>query len=344
MRTYFYWLIALALVAAALAPLDLRFDTHRLNTGDQVSIKHHLPAQDGFPAVSIIRNFPMDQSTGMQFCAVVHKTLGTPRILQTSWTELRPRCMARGWESQELLIGSFDGSIYLLDRRQPAAKPVLLGCHPDRLVDEIAPSHDRRWVVSLSGFRLCVWNVATGVLQWQHEGIYCFVLDPTLSTAICGTTAGELVEFDLSTGRMVRLLAQQLGYIGRLAISPDGQHLAAIHDASGILLLSRQSSTELWRVASRAVSDAGRPVAAFSPGGELLVSVAQDNPRELAVWDVQTGRRSGTLTGHREAILGTAFGPGGELHSWDSGGTIRTWDARTSKQLSVTTLPPPRTE
>jgi WD40 repeat protein len=46
----------------------------------------------------------------------------------------------------------------------------------------------------------------------------------------------------------------------------------------------------------------------------------------LAVWDAQTGERIRTLRGHKEAIHGFAYLPGGTLLSWARDGTLRLWD------------------
>ena len=79
-------------------------------------------------------------------------------------------------------------------------------------------------------------------------------------------------------------------------------------------------------------------VVCFSPCGRLLVTVATSDVRNLAVWDVATGRTLGELRGHTKAILKARFTDSGQLVSWGTDGTIRTWDLRRGTVLGVAAL------
>eukprot|EP01047_Picozoa_sp_COSAG01_P130929 COSAG01_NODE_60568_length_294_cov_0.702564_2_plen_68_part_01 len=65
-------------------------------------------------------------------------------------------------------------------------------------------------------------------------------------------------------------------------------------------------------------------VAAFSPGGENIVSASYDNT--VRVWSAETGELLQTLEGHSGPVTSAAFSPGGEnivSASYDK--TVRVW-------------------
>ena len=50
---------------------------------------------------------------------------------------------------------------------------------------------------------------------------------------------------------------------------------------------------------------------AFSPDGTTLASGGGYKDKRVRLWDVVTGEREGTLTGHKGAVMGLAFSPDG---------------------------------
>ena len=64
--------------------------------------------------------------------------------------------------------------------------------------------------------------------------------------------------------------------------------------------------------------------AAFSPGGENIVSASWDNT--VRVWSAETGELLQTLEGHTNAVTSAAFSPGGEnIVSTSADETLRLW-------------------
>jgi WD40 repeat protein len=78
----------------------------------------------------------------------------------------------------------------------------------------------------------------------------------------------------------------------------------------------------------------GAPVdaVAFSPGGDRVVTAAEDDT--AALWDAGTGARLAVLRGHGDWVVAAAFSPDGELLVTASNdGTARLWSARTGVLL-----------
>jgi WD40 repeat protein len=63
---------------------------------------------------------------------------------------------------------------------------------------------------------------------------------------------------------------------------------------------------------------------AFSPDGKTLASGSRDET--IIIWDLNTGKRKQTLTGHTERVFSVAFSPDGEMLASGAGDdSIKIW-------------------
>jgi hypothetical protein len=124
---------------------------------------------------------------------------------------------------------------------------------------------------------------------------------------------------------------ETLGEVFCVAISPDGQRLAAATIGNEI---------HMWRVSD------GKPLltwiahrgwvksVCFSPDGSTLASGGGD--RMVRLWNVQDGRQLAILQGHTNDVISVCFRPDGNVvasASYDH--TARLWDINTRRCLRI---------
>ena len=143
--------------------------------------------------------------------------------------------------------------------------------------------------------------------------------------------AQDFTHSDLPKGAKARL---DKGTISEIAYSLDGKHLA-VATGPEIWLYNAQTGEELDMIAAHA--DVVISIA-FSPDSNTLMSGVSDGTVGTAhLWDVATGSKIRTLTGHAGAI-NVAFSPDGNtLASGNRDGIIRLWDVATDSEIRTLT-------
>jgi WD40 repeat protein len=215
-------------------------------------------------------------------------------------------------------------------------------------------STDRRVVATL-GFHLDedrleffrtvkLWNVENGrelaAISWvepRGSEAFAVALTPDNQTIVTGSTDGTVRFWDRASGD--ELLRHQLSTreITALAVSPDGELVAAGGDR-GTFLWEWAAGNEPVRLADR-----GRIQSlAFSPDGKLLAFGA-DGGSDVQLWSVPERRLVRNLTSARRGVVkAVAFSPDGKrLASTDyQSNSVRLWDVESGENLwTIETAP-----
>jgi WD40 repeat protein len=148
-----------------------------------------------------------------------------------------------------------------------------------------------------------------------------------------GIGPGAVRLWDARTGRLLRRLGDQADQIMAVALSPDGQRVAAgggSSDGKGVV--------HVWSAAGRAPHWSARDHAAevlavaFAPDGSSLASAGADGLIHLH--DLQTGSVSQTLPGHVGGATSLAFSADGAALACGGGdGTTSLWEIHTGRRV-----------
>ncbi len=267
--------------------------------------------------------------------AVVLRELATGKTIRqlecaTGWSS----AVALSADGEMLAVGTRDGEIVLWK----AGNDLVVRClkAPGRRVPRLAISPDGKLLAS-SGDDVRVWEVATGHELLRLDGpngrgsqegyAFCFTADS--KKVIVTDPKGVLRFLDLAGGKEVRCI-KVMRWVNRLALSPDGNTLAAAVSDGG------QRTISLWDVATGKQLrrlPSGRFVGslAFSPDGRLL---AVGGESAVGLWDVASGKEVRAGDGHSDAVGAIALSPDGKTVATASeDGTLRLWDRAAAREI-----------
>ena len=175
-----------------------------------------------------------------------------------------------------------------------------------------------------------------GTLRFRQRRLTSVVFTRDGKTAIAGYGDGFIIYWDVATGREIRRLPEQGGYIGALAISHDGKTLACENCgrvylwevASGKLLsqASRKSALQQMLPAPLNGNDDHIHHMLFTPDDKTLALLPWGYTIHL--WDVAGNKKLHELKGHKDnepcmalspdsKTLASASREDAHIHLWD---------------------------
>src|SRR5262249_10050618 len=133
--------------------------------------------------------------------------------------------------------------------------------------------------------------------------------------------------WDVASGSHIATYKTAENGLWAVAYRPGGAHVAVLGPGHVIEVLDAATGTRLTTADAGARLEylAVRQALAYSPDGRLLAGPYEGN--QVGLWDAETYRLVGTLTGHEGPVLSVAFNADGRLLA--SGGAdslIKVWD------------------
>ena len=178
-----------------------------------------------------------------------------------------------------------------------------------------------------------LWDVSIGehirTLTGHTRDIHSVMFSPDGKTITTGSYDGTLRVWGANTGIHTHTLTGHTDRIVNIAFSRKGRTLATAC-GHGMLRLWDVSTGEHRRTLflDRDADPHIFPSVAFSPDGKVLATASRsDNHHAFHFWDVKTGKRTRTFTGHTDRVYSVAFSPDGKvLATGSEDGTVLLWD------------------
>lgn len=207
-------------------------------------------------------------------------------------------------------------------------------------ITDLAASADGRWLVSAGSDRqVRLWDWQAGQLvrtfTAESDEEKFVAIDP--KGQFVASSDGEAIEiWEGATGKR-RLTLQPDGFVGAIALSPNGRTLASGGRTPNVTLWNLNTGEVLQTLDIDPDNSVGSEVhsIAFSPDGQHLAVAISTWYKDLAlwsenvvqVWDVATGTSIARWQGHDETVRSIAFSTDGKtLISAGEDGTIKFWE------------------
>jgi len=212
------------------------------------------------------------------------------------------------------------------------------------IINEIAYSPNGEYLAVAASVGIWIYDMETyqevALLTGPTGPVSSVAFSPDGSTIVSGYDSGDILVWDVKTGKRMQSFPTVQEWVSSVAFSPDGKIIASGGACvegmcPGITLLDNQTGE--W------LKSFGGPYTTlslcFSPDGKTLASSGDERNSNIRLWDVQTGELLITLK-KRTAfedfegrdVNSVVFSPNRNMIASGSGnGTIRLWNAHTGE-------------
>ena len=213
------------------------------------------------------------------------------------------------------------------------------------IINEIAYSPNGKYLAVAGSAGIWVYDMSihheVALLTGRNTGpVSSVAFSPDGKTIISGYGSGDILVWDLKTGKRKQTLPTVQEWVRSVAISPDGKIIASGGACEeglcpGITLLDTQTGKHLKSFGGLYTTLS----ISFSPDGNMIASSGDERNSNIRLWDVQTGKLLRTLK-KRTAfedfegrdVNSVVFSPDGNMIASGSGnGTIRLWNVHTGE-------------
>ena len=217
-------------------------------------------------------------------------------------------------------------------------------------IGKVLFSPNKRILVSIGGGEIHLWDVVTGAYKSLTESpgyVRSAAFSPDGKTLATGNFNGTIRLWDVATGEQKKTINNLNVGLNRthrrdnISLSPNGEKFATgnydgtVYLWDGITRQEQRLSGQIYHL-----KDQPSRNVLFSPDGSTLASWSLSKDMAIRLWDVTTGKRQRTLTGHTARIKRAIFSPDGHaIAGWSSHDerTIRLWDIATGKHKRTLT-------
>ena len=164
-------------------------------------------------------------------------------------------------------------------------------------------------------------------------GVLSVAYSPDGQYLATGDTNGEIILWEVNTGRLKSRIRADSNWIRSIAYSPDGQYLASAGENQTI---------RIWSVVDdsciQMIDDVQNQVwvVIFSPDDSKIATAGED--KTIKIWSVESGQCLNTFLGHSDCVRSVAFSPDGQyLASGSEDKTIKIWSVESGQCLNTFT-------
>ena len=231
-------------------------------------------------------------------------------------------------------IGSRDHTAALWDLTTRQQKSNLIG-HTGNIYSMAFSPDGKTFATGNWRKTVQLWHVDTGqhlvTFDGKTEAIRPITFSPDGKTLATGGVNGTIHLWDISSGKLRATLEEHIRSISALAFSPDGKTLASVS--------SQENNVELWDAVTgehkqTLKSSSGISRLTFSPDSRTLATSAG---ADLRLWDLASGMRKASLTGHVAEISSIVFSPDGRTLVSGGNDELYLWDSLTGAQKGTIT-------